>query len=470
MKSLNEKKEIFVIILLSILVRLVFSVKQFALTWDSAVYLGMAKYIFSLGNLGLWEPIRPVVWPFLLGIFWKSGLDAVAFGRLLEITLSIASIYLLFKICEKIFDKNIALIASFFFSFSLTFLELEFNLQTGILATFLILLSIYLFLRQKIFLAGLFAGLAFLTKFYYGVFIIILLVFMIKQVSIKNYKNLLLGFGIPLLPYLIANTFLYKNPFFPFISANYVINHVIACNFLNPQPWYYFFQRIFIENPLNIIALLGVVLLLKKPKLDRIFFLSLFVLPLAYLTTLSCKTPRYLLLILPFLLPLTALGIDFIMDKLKKNLRLLFLLIIIIFAAAYPFYILFKVPVPEENLDYYNHFKGIEPDKLVLTNNPKLALYTDNKLELLYYPLYNSSKAEYYSDDVVDKKRDYVFIDTCYGDMICKPGDLVCINATNNLMQVLKDNYETVYYANHTVCEYFIFSYKSEHSEDTGDV
>jgi hypothetical protein len=175
---------------------------------------------------------------------------------------------------------------------------------------------------------------------------------------------------------------------------------------------------------------------------------------------LSCKTPRYLLLFLPFLLPVTALGVDWVMEKLKKQYRLVFLILVILFTVVYPLYTVFKAAVPEENLDYYSHITGEEPDKLILTNNPKLALYTDNKLELLYYPLYNTSKADYYATEVVDKKRDYVFIDTCYGDIVCNPNDLQCANATENLMSVLKNNYETAYYSNYTVCEYFIFSYK----------
>ena len=39
--------------------------------WDESVYMGMGKYIYSNGQIGLWEDIRPIVLPLILGLFWK---------------------------------------------------------------------------------------------------------------------------------------------------------------------------------------------------------------------------------------------------------------------------------------------------------------------------------------------------------------------------------------------------------------
>src|SRR3989338_477668 len=62
------------------------------LWWDSSVYLGMGKYIYSLGETGLYEESRPLVWPLILGVFWKFGLDAAFFGRLAVLIFSIGTI------------------------------------------------------------------------------------------------------------------------------------------------------------------------------------------------------------------------------------------------------------------------------------------------------------------------------------------------------------------------------------------
>ena len=55
------------------------------LWWDSSVYIGMGKYIYSSGELGLYEASRPLIWPLILGFFWKLGLDVIFFGKLLNI-------------------------------------------------------------------------------------------------------------------------------------------------------------------------------------------------------------------------------------------------------------------------------------------------------------------------------------------------------------------------------------------------
>src|SRR3989344_1748702 len=50
--------------------------------WDSAVYVGMGKYLFSHGQAGLWEPIRPLTLPIILGFFWKIGLNPLISGEI----------------------------------------------------------------------------------------------------------------------------------------------------------------------------------------------------------------------------------------------------------------------------------------------------------------------------------------------------------------------------------------------------
>jgi hypothetical protein len=54
------------ILVFAFLIRLIFLIKNPMLWWDSTVYLGMAKYIFSSGKIGLWEYFRPLLWPIIL--------------------------------------------------------------------------------------------------------------------------------------------------------------------------------------------------------------------------------------------------------------------------------------------------------------------------------------------------------------------------------------------------------------------
>src|SRR3989338_3307182 len=86
--------------------------------WDSSVYAGMGKYIYSFGESGLWEPSRPIMWPMILGFFWKTGLDYVFFGELLAIALSSGILALTYLIACRLFDKKTAIVAALFLSLS----------------------------------------------------------------------------------------------------------------------------------------------------------------------------------------------------------------------------------------------------------------------------------------------------------------------------------------------------------------
>jgi len=81
--------------------------------WDSSVYVGMGKYIYSSGEVGSWESSRPLVWPLILGFFWEIGLDPVLFGKLLVIVFSLGVLLLTYLIALHIFNRKVAIISSF---------------------------------------------------------------------------------------------------------------------------------------------------------------------------------------------------------------------------------------------------------------------------------------------------------------------------------------------------------------------
>ena len=112
-------KGIFLILFFSLALKIIFLLAyKYEVWWDSGVYIGMGKWIFSLGLKGLWEHIRPIVWPIVLGLFWKLGLDPVAIGRILMIFLSSALIYFTYILGKKFFNAKVALIAASLIAFS----------------------------------------------------------------------------------------------------------------------------------------------------------------------------------------------------------------------------------------------------------------------------------------------------------------------------------------------------------------
>ena len=144
---MKKIKPIIIILIIAFLARLIFLFDYHQIWWDSAVYIGMGKCIFSLGQQGLWEPLRPVLWPFVLGFLWKIKLDPIIFGRLLNVFLSLGIIYLTYFISKDIFDEKAALISSIIISFSSIFFFSTFRLYTEIPTIFLVLLSFYFLLR-----------------------------------------------------------------------------------------------------------------------------------------------------------------------------------------------------------------------------------------------------------------------------------------------------------------------------------
>ena len=112
LKILKRVKNInwFYVIVLTFLVAYVshLILKYHFVLWDEAVYIGIGKYLFSSGQVGLWEEIRPLGIPLLFGGAWKLGLNPVIAGRVIELLFSIGTISLVYLISKEIFNKKIA--------------------------------------------------------------------------------------------------------------------------------------------------------------------------------------------------------------------------------------------------------------------------------------------------------------------------------------------------------------------------
>ena len=87
---------IILILLFTLLAHLFFFFDFHEIWWDSGVYIGMGKFLLSLGKIGLWEHIRPVFWPFILGGFWKLfPNNFILISRILELVLFLSSVFLM---------------------------------------------------------------------------------------------------------------------------------------------------------------------------------------------------------------------------------------------------------------------------------------------------------------------------------------------------------------------------------------
>src|SRR3989344_2899556 len=191
-----KKRPLRAVFLFSLLLRLVYLLFNFQLWWDSHVYIGMGKYIFSSGELGFWESFRPVIHPFFLGLFWKAGFNIIILGKILDVVLSLMVIYFTYKIAETVFSRKVAVISSLILSLMPVFVILTGLILSEPLALTLGLGGIYVFITAKraisLIPAGIILGLAFLTKFPLGIFFgsTLLILFLRKNSYLSKIKEI----------------------------------------------------------------------------------------------------------------------------------------------------------------------------------------------------------------------------------------------------------------------------------------
>ena len=460
---MKYKKPIFYILLITLITRLLFFFDYHEIWWDSAVYIGMGKYLFSFAQQGLWEPIRPILWPIILGFIWKIKLDPVFFGRLLTLIISLAIIYLTYSVTNKIYNKDTAIISSILIAFSSVFFFFDFRIYTEIPAVLFVLLALLFSLKNRSLFSGFFIGLAFLTKFPAGIFLICLLPLIIEKKKIKNLLYYGLGFLIPVIPYFILNQMMYGNFLFPLIEASNVIKKVAGCNYLRYQPWFYYFVQIVKDNFFNIFALAGIYFSIKKLSRKNLSILLGVLLPLIYFTHLHCRDIRYLIIFIPFISILAGNGIEVLSKKIKKQKRIFMLLIILVISItlSITYYIQneskFKV-VPKEN--FYEFAQNEEIEKEIWATTPLVNLYVSKEVKLLYYPLYGVGTILDFENYVNYENISYVFLDTCGGGMTCIPEDKQCMQKTTDFINKLDSTFDKVYNESFGVCNYYIFREK----------
>ena len=457
MKLINKQHKLFLLIFLLFLIAKIFSLfVAHDIWWDSSVYVGMGKYIYSFGNIGVWEPSRPIIWPLILGLFWKLGLDYIFFGKLLVTLFSLGILLLTYLIAHELFDRKIAVIAALFLSLSSTFFVFGNILHSEIPSTFFVLLGFYFFVKKKYTFSGLFLGIAFMTRFFqiFAVVPLILFLFylaMKKKESFNVLLYFLLLFIIPVIPYLILNYFLYNNIFYPFLLQSWMSKYT---GWVFSQPFYFYFVELVKENVLVLFSIIGLIFIFKKYNAEKISFVLVFLFLFIPYNLIAHKEMRLLMTALPFLYILTSYGIFYFIGFFKKNKNLLLSLLLIIF-------LILNVPKLrfdkyDNNLDmFYDYVENEKISNGLWISNPAFIAYSENKAELIYYPLYNSEKIDSLISNIDNAK--HVLINTC--DLLpCPNSDNICNQKHDDFINLLKERFDLKFYNKYDSCEYYIFS------------
>lgn len=446
-------KPIYFILLIALIIHLLFLFSSF-IFWDAAVYIGMGKALFSFGKAGLWEPSRPLIWSFFLGLFWKLGLNVILFGRLLTSIFSIGCIYLVYLIGKDTFNEKTALIASLLLAFLPTFFNHNDSLLTAIPSTFFALLGIYLFFKDKIILSGVFLGISFLTRFYQGLVLLplfLLPLFFKKDIKFKKILILLIPFLLTITPYLILNQLLYNNFIYPFLLQLFLSKE---SGWFWYEPFNFYFINLIKECFLLIFFLLGVILIFfnKNHKQTLIAFIAISFLILFSLV--SHKEMRFMILALPYICLLAAYGLFSVLNNLKNKAMYFSIFVILI-----SIWLLQAVPQvtakPQDtaNTDLQNYLKQ-DLKEPIWVSSPVYALYSDKKVNLFYYPVFSTKSIP--GIKIKLKNAENILISTC--NLECSPNDFNCPMEKESFIVFLKENFKKKYYNQLNNCESYIFT------------
>lgn len=429
LKILKNNYLMFSLFLIFIILKIITLFKTHQIIWDESVYIGMGKYLFSFGDSGLWESLRPIGLPLILGLLWKLKLDIIFFSEIVIILFSIGNVWLTYLIAKCTFNKKTAILSAFLIAITPLFFLYSSYILTGIVSTFFALLAIYnYFSKKNMYLVGFFTGLTFLFRFPQGLLLLAILISLfinetirlyslkktLKKFTVrlqKNYLPFLYSFFLTLLPFLIFNFILYR----PYTTKAYhAILRPILLSFshqFNPlhsipsllQNMSYYLTLLINENLFFIFIFISILFFFKNKEYKKHRSTALIIILMiywSYFTLILNKQPRFVLVFLPYFSILTAYGMTSLLKVLnnqKDYIKYFSYIVLIIFSG---FSIMQSIDIidaqfgwrgPEESqitIEFYNYFSDKDSIRPILTTDPVHSAYNDNK----YIPFYFSVK------------------------------------------------------------------------------
>ena len=427
-----------------------FSSAQSDLWWDSSVYLGMGKYLYSGGSQGLYEDARPVVWPLMLGLFWKLGLDAVFFGRVLLGLFGIGSVVITYLIGVRLFSKRVAVLGSLFLAMNSTFFLFSSVLHSEIPSLFFLLLGLYLFIDKRYLLSGFSLGIAVMTRFFEMVVVLGIVgyvLFMIFKKHISRNETLLMGvgFGVPVLTFLLFSFIRYGSFLYPFLLQAWMTQHT---GWIFHQPIGFYVVGLLTATVLVVFSLVGIASKRKNYLLLVVFFFSF----VPYLFS-AHKEMRIIIQALPFLFLLTAEGIFIVSERLKLGKVFVGVVLVVFLVQALPQLEGNEYDAGHEAFRTY--LAGVAENEVVWITNPGFVAGSNHRAELMYYPLYSSERIDELRGLVSDAS--HLLLSSC--DILpCSESDVLCEAKHGEFMLALKESHRLAYENSVGGCEQLIYA------------
>jgi len=315
-----QKRNLFIFLFLFIfslgaVFRLFNLVYFHALDTDEAIY---AQIVFAITKgFVLYKDIgfvHPPVYPSLEYAFILISPSLFTL-RLFNVILGMAILYLIFRICKMLYSMKIALLASAIYAFYP--LAIRSNklalIDNGL--TFFVVLTMGLFatyLKERnvkyLFLAGLFAGISFMTKYTALLFIFALFLFIALRVSKKKFTHLFLFTATTAVFPLAILVFLFVIGLWPYFFTQTINWHLIRFGMPLPEKFWFFSQIIISLLPLLLLAIPTVLSNCRDWRAELI--MTWFFVPFGMLAFSKIVFLHYSFSLLPPISLLAAISID----------------------------------------------------------------------------------------------------------------------------------------------------------------
>lgn len=485
-KFLKNNYLITILIMLFFIIKASYLLKFHNVIWDEAVYMGMGKYLFSFGNIGFWEIVRPIGLPLILGMAWKSGLDYILFSEFIAILFSIGNIVLVYLIGRRMINEKLGFIAAFILAITSVFFLYTNYVLTGIPSTFFILFGVYIYLKKhNLFLAGILCGMGALFRFPQALIIIpFILVFFILLLINKNIKSFFKksflftsGFLLIHIPFLVFNYIMYNKEtskiwhalFRPWIlgawaqfnPAESVIGSTLGSYLYNI---FYYVIQLLKENTLMIFIIPGLIFIFRKKLYkneDFNFIMITFFIYFLYFSFILNKQPRFLIVFLPYASLIAAYGFYYSLLHAKKDrIRILIVIFVIISLVGliprdlnyYDWRLNEELPMVR---DYYKFFADKEIKGSILTTDPVPVAYVDAE----FIPFYFSADLGY---RIYMSNKDSAFA-TIFSpeSFYCAEEEEECRKKLKELSNSVEDNNELIFSEIYGDRAYYIYLNKA---------
>ncbi|MBI3036843.1 glycosyltransferase family 39 protein [Candidatus Woesearchaeota archaeon] len=478
-KTLQDKQLQPLLLILAVFAaaKVAFLLRYHLPIWDEAVYLGMGKYIYSLGSSGLWEMLRPPGLPLITGLVWKLQLPQMLFSEIVTVAFGAGSIILCYLTGKRLFNRNVAFLASALLAASPLFFLYSSYILTEVPSLFFVLATIYFFVNKRYYLSGAAAALAMLFKFPNGLVLAAIAAAVIIPGLISKKSQLWpliktsTAFFMVTLPFLVFNYVFYRpftsNPydaiFRPFIlGAWHQSNPAKAIT--EPLLNYSFYAiEAFKQHFVFVLAIAAAFLFWKRKWFSdsgKLLLASYFAIYAAYFTYIQNKDERFLILFLPAICIFAAAAF-FELLKLSRSISTklkparsfalvaMIALLLLSFAVAaykdYHFYSWRPSSEPAVASELYKSVSALGIRGAVLTSEPVFAAYSNNRFFPYYFTSFQGIPQELKALNEWEQNKAFEAVIFSSETLFCPAGDFECETAKANMHSYLQSSFRQVF-------------------------